>query len=119
MRSLESNIIYEGRTDGKRDSEHVPVLAVFKIKISKLGGNAGRYKSFLENTLRDNKIGIAIQHSNTNVVTNSPPVPPKKALNTAPVYPINADISIFIRTIMRARSIGLRKLKIIIGFSKG
>ena len=48
-----------------------------------------------------------------------PEIDPKNSLKSEPVNPINAEISNWSNAMMRARSIGLKKDRITIGFSIG
>jgi hypothetical protein len=60
-----------------------------------------------------------IQDNNTKKENINPVEVPKKSLKTAPVYPIMADTSSCSRIRIRLKSMGLRALNAIIGFSKG
>ena len=81
--------------------------------------NLSFYKSFFTKLLTENQQGTAIHNIKVETAITVPVIVPKKSLNIAPVYPINAETSIFNKIKIRLRSIGLSAVKTSIGFSIG
>ena len=77
------------------------------------------YKSFRLNFLVEKYEGMAIHKNKTKNDITNPKVVPKKFLKIAPVYPIIAEASKCNNIWILAKSIGLKEVINIIGFSIG